>query len=46
VSFPWQPGDLLMLDNMLVAHGREPFAGRREILVGMAEAVGWAQAQA
>ncbi|HSU82737.1 MAG TPA: TauD/TfdA family dioxygenase [Thermoanaerobaculia bacterium] len=39
VSFPWQKGDLLMLDNMLVAHGRAPFSGPRRVLVGMAEAV-------
>jgi alpha-ketoglutarate-dependent taurine dioxygenase len=39
VSFPWEKGDLLMLDNMLVAHGRAPFSGPREILVGMAEPV-------
>jgi alpha-ketoglutarate-dependent taurine dioxygenase len=39
VSFPWQKGDLLMLDNMLVAHGRAPFSGERRILVGMAEPV-------
>lgn len=38
VSFPWQEGDLLMLDNMLTAHGRAPFSGPRKILVGMAEA--------
>ncbi len=37
VSFPWRQGDLLMLDNMLVAHGRAPFSGQRQILVGMAE---------
>jgi len=37
VSFPWQQGDILMLDNMLVAHGRAPYAGPREILVGMTE---------
>jgi alpha-ketoglutarate-dependent taurine dioxygenase len=37
VLFPWQQGDLLMLDNMLVAHGRAPYSGTREILVGMAE---------
>jgi alpha-ketoglutarate-dependent taurine dioxygenase len=36
-TFQWQQGDVLMLDNMLVAHGRAPFAGPREILVGMAD---------
>ncbi len=35
--FQWQRGDILMLDNMLVAHGREPFVGPRKIVVGMAE---------
>ena len=39
VRFPWQKGDILMLDNMLVAHGREPFTGPRKILVGMAEPI-------
>ena len=37
IVFPWQEGDILMLDNMLVAHGRRPFVGQRKILVGMAE---------
>jgi alpha-ketoglutarate-dependent taurine dioxygenase len=37
VLFPWLKGDLLMLDNMLVAHGRAPFTGPRKILVGMAD---------
>jgi alpha-ketoglutarate-dependent taurine dioxygenase len=37
VSFPWRAGDVLMLDNMLVAHGREPFTPPREVVVGMAE---------
>ncbi len=33
--FPWQEGDLLMVDNMLVAHGRRPYRGERKVLVGM-----------
>jgi alpha-ketoglutarate-dependent taurine dioxygenase len=37
LCFPWQPGDVLMLDNMKVAHGRAPFSGRRKVLVAMAE---------
>jgi alpha-ketoglutarate-dependent taurine dioxygenase len=37
VTFPWQEGDILMLDNMLVAHGRSPFVGSRKIAVGMSE---------
>jgi alpha-ketoglutarate-dependent taurine dioxygenase len=37
VSFAWQEGDILMLDNMLVAHGRHPYSGNRKILVAMAE---------
>ncbi|MEH2121097.1 MAG: TauD/TfdA family dioxygenase [Nostoc sp.] len=37
VTFSWQSGDILMLDNMLTAHGRKPFVGTRKVLVGMAE---------
>lgn len=37
VIFPWQEGDILMLDNMLAAHGRLPFVGSRKVVVGMAE---------
>ncbi|HEY2737285.1 MAG TPA: TauD/TfdA family dioxygenase, partial [Thermoanaerobaculia bacterium] len=38
-ALAWRRGDILMLDNVLAAHAREPFSGRREILVGMANAV-------
>jgi alpha-ketoglutarate-dependent taurine dioxygenase len=41
VKFPWQEGDLLMLDNLLVAHGRSPYTGNRKIVVGMAEPRRW-----
>jgi alpha-ketoglutarate-dependent taurine dioxygenase len=41
VTFPWDRGDVLLLDNMLVAHGRAPYVGPRNVLVGMAEPVSW-----
>ena len=37
INFSWRKGDILMLDNMLTAHGRNPFTGPRKIVVGMAE---------
>jgi alpha-ketoglutarate-dependent taurine dioxygenase len=37
VRFEWQRGDLLIVDNMLFAHAREPFTGARRIVVGMSE---------
>jgi len=39
VRVEWQAGDLLLVDNVRTAHGREPFEGTREIVVAMADAV-------
>lgn len=39
VEFPWQPGDVLMLNNMLVAHSRNPYEGARKIVVAMGEMI-------
>ena len=37
VRFDWQRDDVLIVDNMLTAHAREPFTGPRRIAVAMAE---------
>ena len=36
VTFPWQAGDVLVIDNIMVMHGRKPFTGPRRVLVAMA----------
>ena len=43
IIFPWRDGDVLMLDNLLCAHGREPYAGKRRVLVSMAKPCAWSQ---
>ncbi|MFK4273139.1 TauD/TfdA family dioxygenase [Streptomyces milbemycinicus] len=35
VDVDWQAGSLLLIDNVLVGHGRRPFTGPRRVLVAM-----------
>ncbi len=35
----WQVGDVMLVDNVLAAHGRDPFRGDRRIAVAMGEPV-------
>jgi len=35
IKFPWEKGDVLFVDNMMVAHGRSAFKGERKIVVSM-----------
>lgn len=41
VRFDWEVGDLLLLDNMLTAHARDPFRGERRIMTAMATPIRW-----
>jgi alpha-ketoglutarate-dependent taurine dioxygenase len=35
VDVDWRTGDVLLIDNVLVGHGRRPFTGQRRVLVAM-----------
>ncbi|WP_438281541.1 condensation domain-containing protein, partial [Pseudomonas alabamensis] len=39
VRFDWQKGDVILLDNMLAAHARDPFEGPRKIVVAMGDMI-------
>jgi alpha-ketoglutarate-dependent taurine dioxygenase len=41
VALAWRPGDIMLVDNMLAAHGRRPYAGPRRTLVAMGEPMSW-----
>ncbi len=40
VAAPWQRHDVLLADNMMTAHARNPFTGPRKILVAMGQMSG------
>jgi hypothetical protein len=35
VDLDWQPGDIALVDNFLVMHGRRPFTGTRRVLASL-----------
>jgi alpha-ketoglutarate-dependent taurine dioxygenase len=35
IVFPWQAGDVVIIDNEQFAHGRRPYSGSRSLLVAM-----------
>jgi len=34
-NLPWKTGDVALVDNFLVMHGRNPFSGRRRVLASL-----------
>jgi len=37
IACKWRPGDIMMLDNVMMAHARNPFQGSRKLLVSMGD---------
>ncbi|WP_196073190.1 TauD/TfdA family dioxygenase [Nakamurella alba] len=35
VAFPWQRGDVMVVDNIITMHGRNPFRGKRDTQVAL-----------
>jgi hypothetical protein len=35
VAIPWQAGDMMLIDNIVAAHGRYPFEGERDVQVAL-----------
>jgi alpha-ketoglutarate-dependent taurine dioxygenase len=40
ILFPWKKGDVMILDNMSVCHGRTAYSGPRKVVAAMAEPFG------
>jgi acyl carrier protein len=41
ILFDWQAGDVLLLDNLRMAHGREPYSGPRAVYAAMGNPLSW-----
>jgi hypothetical protein len=39
VRFAWREGDMVSLDNMLIAHARDPYVGPRKIVVALGDLI-------
>ena len=35
VDLQWRPGDVALVDNLRVMHGRRPFQGERKVLASL-----------
>ena len=44
MSFEWRRGDILLIDNIAIAHAREPFSGSRSSWVALAGCMSWKNA--
>ncbi len=45
VSYPWHTGDIVVVDNVLTAHARNPFKGQRKLCVALGEMTSYDQVQ-
>ena len=40
---PWRKGDVMLVDNVLAAHGRNEYVGRRKLLVALGDMMSFAE---
>lgn len=43
VALPWSRGDIMLVDNLLCAHARNPYRGERKLLVAMGDMASYGQ---
>ena len=46
VVFPWQAGDVMLVDNVATAHGRNPYQGERKLLVALGQMTSFEEVEA